>query len=209
MPTPAKYLAIFEEDKYYHVYNQTVSNRPLFTTQENYRYFLEKFDVYLSAWIEMEAWCLMGNHYHFLLRVKTINELTDVEIKQLSKFDSLNDCIVQKFKNFFIAYARAFNKQEGVIGTLFEPKFKRIWVDDEIYYTRLIYYIHTNPRHHGIMKDFQHYEWSSYKRILSPKKTKLAKEKVLAWFNGVEKYIDFHQQDEIDTRGMSDYFLEE
>lgn len=75
MLTPTKYLAVFEEDKYYHVYNQTVSNRRLFTTWENYRYFLEKWDAYLSAWIEVDAWCLIGNHFHFLIRVKAANEL--------------------------------------------------------------------------------------------------------------------------------------
>ena len=133
---------------------------------------------------------------------------SETKTQQLSKFTSLNNCIVQQFKNFFIAYARAFGKQEDVKGTLFEPKFKRIWVDDETYYTRLIYYIHANPRHHGIMYDFQYYEWSSDKRMLSPQKTKLAKEKVLAWFNGVDGYIKFHQQDDIDVKGLDNYLID-
>jgi len=208
MPTPKKYLAPFEENEYYHVYNQTVGNRLLFTKEENYRYFLKKFDEYLSDYVEIDAWCLMGNHFHFLLRIKTISELTKEAKLQLVLFDSLNKCIVNQFKKFFTAYSAAFNKQENTIGVLFEPKFKRIWVDNENYYARLIYYIHANPLHHGIMKDFEHYEWSSYKRILSSTKTKLAKEKVLEWFNGVEKYIDFHQQVEIDIKSIEKYLCD-
>ncbi len=208
MPTPKKYLAPFEENKYYHVYNQTVGNRLLFTKWENYRYFLARFEEYLSAWVEVEAWCLMGNHFHFLVRVKAINELEEAAILALKSFDSLNKCIVNQFKKFFTAYSAAFNKQENTVGSLFEPKFKRIWINSETYYTRLIYYIHTNPRHHGVMYDFEYYEWSSYKRMLSPQETKLAKEKVLEWFNGVEGYITFHQQGDIEIKGLEDYLID-
>lgn len=208
MPIPEKYLANFEENHYYHVYNHAVYNNILFVRSGNYEYFLRRFDEYLSDWIEVDAWCLMINHFHFLVRVKPINELSEEAKTQLAKFECLHDCISNQFKRFFMAYALAFNKEQNRKGSLFEQQFRRIWVNNETYYTRLVYYIHANPRHHGAMYDFQYYMWSSYGRILNPKPTKLRKEEVLNWFGGEEKYKNFHANGDIDFGDMKDYLID-
>ena len=86
----------------------------------------------------------------------------------------------------------AFNKQQGRIGTLFQTPFKRVCVDDELYYTHLVYYIHANPQVHRLVDDFRDWPWSSYNSIISDKPTRLKKQEILEWFKGPNAYREFH-----------------
>lgn len=192
MPTPEKYLAKLEEGNYYHVYNHASGSENLFKTEGNYRFFLQKLDEHLSDYIEILAFCLMPNHFHTLIRVKTITELSSYALGYLISYESLNDCICRKYNNFFIAYSMAFNKQQKRKGNLFCKPFKRIIVDKEEYFTKLIHYIHYNPVHHGFVKEIHEYKWTSYQRYLIDKPSKLPKEMILEWFGGKEKFIAFH-----------------
>ena len=61
----------FVTGEFYHVFNR--ANSPadkLFFQERNYVYFLEKWDEYLGCLLEVWAYCLMPNHFHFLVRVK-------------------------------------------------------------------------------------------------------------------------------------------
>lgn len=44
----------------------------------------------------------------------------------------------------------------------FESPFDRKVVTSEDYFTRLIWYIHSNAEKHGFVKDFREYPYSSY-----------------------------------------------
>ena len=68
------YYTRFENDGIYHVYNRTVDRKPMFTSSENYAYFIRQFDKYLSNYIKIYAYNLLGNHFHFMIKV---NDLTD------------------------------------------------------------------------------------------------------------------------------------
>jgi len=63
---------------------------------------------------------------------------------------------------------------------------------------------------HGFVDDFRDYRWSSYKRILDPKITKLKKEEVLGWFGGEREYTLYHQglRAEIDIK-QKNIFIED
>ena len=41
------YYTRFENDGIYHVYNRTVDRKPMFTSDENYAFFIRQFDKYL------------------------------------------------------------------------------------------------------------------------------------------------------------------
>ena len=56
---------------YFHVYNRGVNGHSLFTETRNYPYFLELYAHYLEPVVETFAYCLLNNHFHFLLRVRT------------------------------------------------------------------------------------------------------------------------------------------
>jgi len=71
------------------------------------------------------------------------------------------------------------------MGRLFLYPFKRILVDKEDYLLFLINYIHRNPIHHGIVKNFSDWKYSSYNTILSDKFTKIERSYILQLFGSV------------------------
>ena len=103
-----------------------------------------------------------------------------------------HDIVSKQFQKFFQSYAMAFNKQHERVGTLFQTPFKRALIDDEDYFSQLVYYIHANPQLHGLVSDFRKWQWSSYNRMLLDKPSKLRKQEVLDWFGGRKEYQQFH-----------------
>lgn len=218
------YAPIFAEQTY-HIYNHANNKDILFYNSRSYVLFLQKLAVYLGEYLDIYAYCLMQNHFHLLARVKTSEEVLACFRKDLlakgttskrflawlnGKGElSVEEIIVERFRSFFISYAKSFSLYTKHKGALFMRPFKRIWVDSDDYFSRLIYYIHANPAHHKVMHDFQHYEWSSYKRHLLDKNTLLKKEMVLEWFSGKTKYEEFHQQTAVDIKSIEPYIIEE
>ena len=89
-----------ERGKYYHIYNRGINSGILFKEKTNYEHFLKLYDFHINPIAETYAWCLMKNHFHFLIRIKEENEITS-ENKILPS---------QSFSNLFNAYTKAFNK---------------------------------------------------------------------------------------------------
>jgi REP element-mobilizing transposase RayT len=63
-------LDVFEEDKIYHIYSRAVGNDLLFIEKKNYQFFLDKYDQFCSKVFTTLGYCLMPNHFHFLVQVK-------------------------------------------------------------------------------------------------------------------------------------------
>ncbi len=118
----------FTSGNYYHIFNRGAGKNLIFFNSENYEYCLRLVTHYSRIYsIELLAYCLMPNHYHFCLR-----QCTDISI---SKFISV----------LFNAYTQAVNKQLNRQGTLFEGRFKHVWIEQEEYLIHLCRYIHLNP----------------------------------------------------------------
>jgi len=58
------------EGNFYHIYNRGNNRENIFFEENNYYYFLEKYDKYLTNYLETFAYCLLPNHFHLLVRVK-------------------------------------------------------------------------------------------------------------------------------------------
>ena len=191
------YYTQFEDGHFYHVYNRTVDKQPLFKNDGNFEFFLKKYDEYLSPVIDTYAYCLLGNHFHLLIRVKEELDLTT--FKKLSNLHGtdlveypVHNIVSHQFQKFFQSYAMAFNKQQQRIGTLFQTPFKRALVTNDAYFTQLVYYIHSNPQRHDLTGDFREWKWSSYNIMLSDKSSKLKKQEVLEWFGHKQAYQEYH-----------------
>ena len=184
------YFVQFEAGKCYHVYNRSVDRKPMFKNDGNYLYFLKQYDAYVSEVLDTLVYCLLGNHFHLLVRIKDLDPIRKQTPKLKSKSD--HEIVSHQFKRFFQSYAMAFNKQHDRIGTLFQTPFKRVEINNDAYFTNMINYIHTNPQIHGMVDDFRDWPWSSYHSILSYKQTKLKREEVIAFFGSVEDFKKQH-----------------
>lgn len=186
------YYTQFEEGKFYHIYNRTIDKKPMFQNEGNYTFFLQKFSRYLTEVLDVYAYNLLDNHFHFLVRIK--DDLTSFkEINNVSSLSSTHEIVSKQFRILFQSYALAFNKQQERLGTLFQTPFKRAFVDDNDYITHLIYYIHSNSQKHNLIDDFRNWKWSSYQSAINNKQTKLMRNEVLEWFGGEENFIKFHK----------------
>lgn len=194
------YNQSLESDKYYHIFNHAVGKDVLFKTDENYSYFFKKYAFYISPIADTFAYCLMPNHFHFALRIKSQKELQ--QLLTLPKFQTLaklNTSISKQFSNLFSSYSQAFNKQQNRRGTLFEKPFKRKQITSDIYFKQLIHYIHYNPVHHQFVDDLRNWKYSSYEIYFSDKATLLKREEVINWFVNKENFYLFHKK-EIDDK---------
>jgi REP element-mobilizing transposase RayT len=180
----------------YHIYNRGNNRENLFLERRNYPDFLSLYARHIGPIADTYAYCLMPNHFHISLRIKTEEEwhntsqvlkTRDVSLKP-KKFDPSHS-----FANLFNAYAKAINKGYGRTGSLFEERFGRIPITDDAYFTHLIFYIHYNPRKHGLVDDFRDWEWSSYRALVGKGKTRLKRNDVLNFFGGVDEFKKFHQ----------------
>jgi putative transposase len=109
---------------------------------------------------DMYAYCLLPNHFHFLLRLKTADEI--LANPDLHDFwpHTRDNRPHQFFSNFFNGYARAFNEQYGRTGSLFQRPFGRIPVPTDAYFHTLVAYIHRNPQKHGLTPQTDERRWT-------------------------------------------------
>lgn len=63
------YSSKFESHKFYHIYNRSNGSENIFQEPKNYSFFLERWDNYLRTYVDVWAYCLMPNHFHFLVKV--------------------------------------------------------------------------------------------------------------------------------------------
>ena len=60
----------FSAGNIYHVYNRGNQKQLIFFKPENYVFFLRKMRKELLPYAEILTYCLMPNHFHWLLLVK-------------------------------------------------------------------------------------------------------------------------------------------
>ena len=58
----------------------------MFKSADNYRFFLKKLDNYLTEVLDVYAYCLLGNHFHLLVKVK--EDLSDFRVHKNFKVDT-------------------------------------------------------------------------------------------------------------------------
>jgi len=154
-----------EAEAFYHIYNRGNNKAPIFFNRDNYIFFLRKVRKYFLAELDVLAYCLMPNHFHFLVYTRA-----DFERKKYS--DSL--------KIMLRSYTRAINKQENRSGSLFQQNTKMKLLKSNTHgmtqshamshkYQQIgdpficFHYIHQNPVRAGLVSSMGNWEFSSYK----------------------------------------------
>ena len=98
------------------------------------------------------AYCLMGNHFHLLIRER--DERVGETVKRIAS-----------------SYVYYYNRKYGRDGHLFKERFKSEPVNDMAYFTVLLRYIHQNPVKAGIVervKDYEYSSWGEYEGTVDP-----------------------------------------
>lgn len=203
---PSRY-DVFTNGAFYHIFNKTIENIQIFSTDAIAREFEKTFLYYRStkiklrfslfkkldyemqknAWIkflfkkdfkvDILSYCLMPNHYHFLLR--------QVQDKGIQKF-------MANILNSITRYYNILNDRKGPI-FLTQFKSKRIYTEEQLVYVSR--YIHTNPyagsltNKNGIFT-YPYSSIQSYINGINP--YKISTQEVLNYFlNKRDKYRGF------------------
>ena len=172
MPTfRPEYLA----GHYYHLYNRGAHQVSIFREEDNYYFVLRKMQAYCrSLSLTPIAYCLLPNHYHFLIR-------QDGEHRA--------GLLPQRVFN---SYSKAYNKRYGHSGTLFEGNYRAVAVESESYLLHLCRYIHANPVIHGLVEDVADWPYSNYLEWIGEREgTLLDREFVRAHFPTPDSYREF------------------
>jgi REP-associated tyrosine transposase len=200
----AEPLESLEPDRYYHIYNHAVGVENLFRSDKNYILFLEGLKKHIYPVADLFCYCLMKNHFHFVVRFRSHDEIAQLMNKMDLKLN-LNKIIIrsseevvlflsQQFSNYFNSYARVLNKENFRRGALFERAFHRKNVMTEDYLRKLIRYIHQNPVNDGFTNRMEAWKYSSYNSIVSISPSLVARRDVLELFGDLENFIYYHKE---------------
>ncbi|MCF7920790.1 MAG: transposase [Candidatus Cloacimonetes bacterium] len=152
-------LVDFEEGGYYHVYNHAVEGLDLYREKADYEYYVNKMEKYFNkSMIEICNWCLMSNHFHFLVFQKSEEPVSNV-------FNSLN-----------LSYVNHYNRKYVRKGKLFRDRLQHKRIIGNFYLLNISLYIHGNPVKDGFVGEASKWEYSDYKKWVNGSNVRLRDE---------------------------------
>lgn len=117
----------------YHVTSRGDRREAIFEDDADRQALLALVDQAMGRFdAQVLAYCLMSNHYHFVLYTRQPN---------LSRL----------MRHLNGVYTQSFNRRHGKVGHLFQGRFKAILVDRDAYLLEVCRYVELNPvrRHRG------------------------------------------------------------
>ena len=169
--TPRK----LSESNVYHIFARGVGRLQILEDDEDNAFFLGLLGRFtFSGDCDLLAYCLMGNHFHLLVKM---------EMRRLS----------EEMKRLEVSYAQHFNEKYERTGTLFQGRFGSEPIDSGEQLLAALRYIHLNPQKAGIAP-FDDYEWSSYQEYMGRAKAELASTSLaLEMVGGTDYFEKFHR----------------
>ncbi|EKD71575.1 MAG: protein of unknown function DUF1568 [uncultured bacterium] len=138
-------LRLLYENAWYHVMNRGADHAVIFHNDNDYQIFINIFlRLHRRYRFEINAYCLMPNHYHILIQTPLPN--LSAGMRHLNSI-----------------YTQYYNKKYEKDRALFRGRYKATLVDAENYLLRVSRYIHLNPVKAFLVKHPNEYCWSSYK----------------------------------------------
>jgi putative transposase len=141
---------------YYHIYNRGIDDQNIFAIEENYHFLIRRIQKYLPIYpVTLAAFCLMPNHYHFLLYAEQ---------------DGAPGRFIQRLFN---SYTQAFNVQQKRKGPLFESRAKSKLVFENEYLFQITRYIHLNPVSASLVARPEDWPFSNYREFIGTQRDRL------------------------------------
>ncbi len=139
-------LRVEYEGAYYHVMNRGRGRQFIFHGKQYYEDFLSCIQqAHQRFGIEIHAYCLMGNHYHLLVKTPRGN-------------------LGRAMRHINGVYTQKYNQRKHTDGALFRGRYKAILIDASSYLLEVSRYIHRNPveMEKPLVEPLSEYPWSSY-----------------------------------------------
>jgi REP element-mobilizing transposase RayT len=128
----------------YHVTSRGNARNKIFSDDQDREIFLSIFGAVVKRynWL-CHAYCLMDNHYHFMIETPDAN--LSIGMRQLNGI-----------------YTQKYNRRYHKPGHIFQGRFKAILVQKENYLLELCRYVVLNPVRAGVAAKPEAWRWSSY-----------------------------------------------
>lgn len=159
---------------HYHVMNRGRGRQGIFHGPAYYQAFLTCLEeAHQRFRLQILAYCLMGNHYHLLLKTPEGN-------------------LSRNMRHINGHYTQRYNRLKKTDGPLFRGRYKAILIDADSYLLQVSRYIHRNPieTKKPLVAKLEAYPWSSYRSYLNQATSPgwLAREEVLSMLNSQRRF---------------------
>ena len=192
----------------YHIFNHANGFENIFIEDENYRFFLDKYNQYILPIAETYAYCLLPNHFHLVVRIRRREVLEEVfrnfkstnfsKVQNFGKVEVTDNMIEyyisKQFANLFSCYTQSFNKVNKRRGSLFLKNFRREPIENKAYFLNAVIYTHRNPVHHAFCDRYTDWSYTSFCEIKERNSQIIEVDKLLRMFGGRDSFIDLHEQ---------------
>ena len=192
----------------YHIVNHANGFENIFIEDENYRFFLDKYNQYILPIAETYAYCLLPNHFHLVVRIRRREVLEEVfrnfkstnfsKVQNFGKVEVTDNMIEyyisKQFANLFSCYTQSFNKVNKRRGSLFLKNFRREPIENKAYFLNAVIYTHRNPVHHAFCDRYTDWSYTSFCEIKERNSQIIEVDKLLRMFGGRDSFIDLHEQ---------------
>ncbi|HEB12539.1 MAG TPA: transposase [Actinobacteria bacterium] len=120
-----------------HVIGRGIEKRPIFCDDQDKLAFMDRLgDLLIETNTRCYAWCLMGNHFHLLVKTGSVS--------------------LGKLMNRLLGgHSSYFNRRHNRVGHLFQNRYKSIVCQEEVYLITLVRYIHLNPLRANTVRDLK------------------------------------------------------
>jgi len=136
----------------HHVMVRGIEGNSIVADDEDRLYFVSRMGkVAAATGTSIYAWALLTNHAHILLKSGAAG---------LSTF----------MRKLLSGYATGYNRRHKRHGHLFQNRYKSIVCEEELYFLRLVSYIHLNPLRAGLaesLEDLERYPWSGHAVVMN------------------------------------------
>ncbi len=138
----------FEEGRIYHVYNRVAGGWMAFSDERLAEWFVDLLRGVLKRdELTCFGWCLLGNHFHLILRQGPAS-------------------LSRSMKTLQQGVTRSRNRRDRTYGPLWQGRFKAKEVSDQRYLTQLIAYVHLNPVAAGLVEVADEYRWCGHREVI-------------------------------------------